>query len=110
MGHNFWATLYSLYHTVFVRGFATTSVATNLILTYSFPHIWLSEPGGCIDPTELLAECQRRYVTSGISNALPGFEPTTFRLQAATTPPIPNQQQNDIENQTNTSSTISDAW
>ena len=49
----------SIYHTVFVRGFATTSVATHLTLTYGFPHIWLSEPGGCIGPTEPLAECQR---------------------------------------------------
>ena len=47
-------------HTVFARGFATTSVATHLTLNLGFPIIRLSQPGGCIDPTGSLAERQRR--------------------------------------------------
>ena len=47
-------------HTVFARGFATTSVATHLTLNHGFPIIRLSQPGGCIDPTGSLAERQRR--------------------------------------------------
>ena len=33
--------------------------ATHLTLTPDFSSIWLSEPWGCIDPTESLAEHQR---------------------------------------------------
>ena len=47
-------------HTVFARGFATTSVATHLTLNHGFPIIRLSQPGGCIDPKGSLAERQRR--------------------------------------------------
>ena len=54
------ATVGSICHTVFARGFATTSVATHLTLNHGFPIIRLSQPGGCIDPTESLAERQRR--------------------------------------------------
>ena len=35
-------------------------VATHLTLNHGFPIIRLSQPGGCIDPTESLAERQRR--------------------------------------------------
>ena len=37
-----------------------TSVVIHLTLNHGFPIIWLSRPGGCIDPTESLAERQRR--------------------------------------------------
>ena len=50
----------SICHTVFARGFATTSVATHLTLNHGFPIIRLSQPGGCMDPTGSLAERQRR--------------------------------------------------
>jgi len=50
----------SFYHTLSARGFATTSVATHLTLTYGFPYIRLSEPGGCIGSMKPLAERQRR--------------------------------------------------
>ena len=93
----------AIYHTVFVRGFATTSVATHLTLTYGFPHIWVSEPGGCIGPTEPLAECQRHSPEGLVmhyrnSNPQPfDYRPSNpplhhqFLKQAATAPPIPSK-------------------
>ena len=51
----------SLYHAILYSSEASllqhASVATHLTITYSFPHIWLSKSGGCIDPTKPLAEC-----------------------------------------------------
>ena len=72
-------------HTVFVRGFATTSLATHLTLTYGFPHIWLSEPGGCIGPTEPLAECQR-HSSLGLIMHNRGSNPQPFDYRPSKRP------------------------
>ena len=79
----------SIYHTVFVRGFATTSVATHLTLTNGFPHIWLSEPGGCIGLTEPIAECQW-HSPQGLVMHYRGLNPQPFDYRPSK-PPLHHQ-------------------
>ena len=77
------------------RGFAAVELAaTHLTLPHAFTYARLSQPGGCIDPTESLAvlhaentsrltstyvELLRRYCSS--PRDLPAIEPGTSRLQ-----------------------------
>ena len=70
-----------IYYTVF----ATSSVVTHFTLNHGFPFIWVSWPGGCVDPTESLAE---RQIRSPHGWAAHRFEPGTSRMEVTQQPKV----------------------
>ena len=70
-----------------------TSVATHLTLPYGFPHIWPSEPGGCIGPKEPLAEWLR-LSPHGLAMHYRGSypQPTTLRCPGTAPSESPSKE------------------
>ena len=61
------------------------NTATHLTLTPDFSSIWLSGPGGCIGPTEPLAECQR-HSPQGLVMHYRGSNPQPFDYWSSKSP------------------------